>query len=348
MPDLSQYHIDKALQSLSILAQNTDDSYLWNRGSAQVPVLQSSGKYFVYGREVGARQSPAGSVARSVRSLRTLGSEAAEVDYTLSTQSYSTTEYALRDFVSDAEIRDSEAALAPLMDTATELRNSVMNDAEQLAARIMFDGGNYNAGNKLLLTTGASGTTWANSNANSDPLGNIRAARSAIKPILQREPNTLILTDGAAKALAEHAEIKGVLQYTDSRLLMSGQGIPNPLRGLNILIGGAVGNTAAEGAAYSGQFLVQDYTAGAANVDAALVCYVPPGQKAGLRTVSSFLTLLAPDATTGQRGVTLRSWRDEKRKGWIVEAAITMDVRFPFQDGSGNNTGAYLIRGCSI
>jgi hypothetical protein len=347
MPSVfTQYHINQALASMSILPANPDVAYASRigMGVARRPVDKVSNVYFIYGREISGSKSAAGAVARNLRSMRAPGAVAGEIDFSLSTSPYQCTEYALSDFVADAEIRDSDAPLSPILDAATNAKNWVMNDVEQVWAKICLDLTSYNASNKTTLVTGT--TSWlAYTSATSDPLANIRAARKRLELILQRPPNTMILIAESARVLAEHPQIKDLCKYTEKGFeLLGGEGLPPALRNLRIVVASAVTNTAAEGASYTPGYIALD----SAGNDFALICYVPDGGGVGPRGVTSFTMFDAPDQTTNQRGLSVRSWRDEARKGWKVEAAQTVDFRYIFQDGSSLNTGAYIFSGTTL
>jgi len=340
MPDLNSVHINKALASLSLAFQNDLDSYVVGRACAERRVENSSDKYFLYGRDFASKKSPAGSTARALASVRLPGAEAAEVDYSLSSNPYVCAQYALRDLVTDEEIGQADPPLRPILDAATRLVAQLRNDQEAVFARIAADGANYPSTNKVTLTTGGTGTSWRSyTSANSDPLGNLRTAKETLQKTLQRPPNTLVLSADTARYLADHPAIKDIAKYTDPTWL-TGNGLPKVLRGLNVVLAEAVADTAAEGAAYSGDYLFLDRTNGRA---CALVCYVPPGRTIGPRGLASFVCFNKRDDTTGSFGISTRAYREEKRKGWIVEACVTFDIRFPVVDGSGLNTGAYLI-----
>lgn len=346
MPTASSVHISRALDDMSIAYENDARAYVWQHGCARRPVSQDSDQYFIYSRDYGSEKGQAGSTAKARASVRMPGTEAAEQDYNLSSGSYQCREYARRDFVSDREISKSDSPLAPVMDAGRELMHTLMNEMEDIFARLVLDPNQYAAACKTLLTTGGSGTSWASAtSANSSPLKNLRDGRAAIIKTLQRPPNTLLLSDQSAQILADHSEVKDILKYEHGDAWLEGTGLPEELRGLNIVVGSAVANTAAAGAAYSGDFLFVEPTTANAN---AVLCYVPPGHLIGPRSVTSFACFEAPDQTTGKRSLSLRQYRDEKRKGVIVEAAITLDFKPIVVDGSSLITGAYLIRGTTL
>jgi len=337
------------MDSMSIAFTNAADTYVLNKICARRPVTNDTDQYFIYSRDFGSDRGLPGSSARARASVRLPGTNAAEAIYSLSTASYTAREYARRDFVSDKEIRKADSVLAPMQDAAQMLLETIANETEDILARIVCDNALYNAACKVTLTTGGSGTSWGQgsyASANSSPLGNLRTGRAAIIRTLQRAPNTLVLSDGTAQALADHPELKDILKYTDGKMWIEGTGLPEEIRGLNIVVASAVANTAAAGAAYSGEFIFQE--AGGTNKQVAILCYVPPGKVIGARSMASFAWFDSTDQTTQKRGFSLRQWRDEDRKGFVVEASTTMDIRPIVVDGSSLITGAYLIRECTV
>ena len=119
-------------------------------------------------------------------------------------------------------------------------------------------------------------------------------------------------------------------------------GLPAVLRGLEVIEGATQKNTAAEGAAFSGGNVWQadDGTA------LALVFYRNPNPS--LRTVSLGYTFEAPDDATGARGYSVRRWREEARKGDMIEAAFMRDWRLVAVDSGGLAVGGYLITSVTV
>lgn len=344
--DLSTVHINRALESMSVLLMNEDNQYLLQKVCARRPVDVVSDNFFRYGREAG-RRSPTGGTGASARNLVSVtgaGSPAPVVDTSISFGTYNAQRYSLRDLVTDKELLNQDQPLNLLQDTAKILRQRILNDAEYVCVSVIGNAGNYPSANKATLTTGANGTSWKKASAagtGSNPLNDIRTARITVEKIIQREVNTLAMSATTRYHLADHNQLSGILQYTDS-LYLQGDGIPPALRGLEIVAGKAVGDTAAEGAAFSGDYLFQDWTDGT-NKDIAIACYVPPEKTIGPRGFASFIWFDCPDETTRQRGVSLRAYRDDASRGWWVEAAITFDVQPGIVDSNSKITGAYQI-----
>ena len=185
MPAIGQVHIDQALTHLSVMYRNS--AYVADQVFPVVPVDKRSNRYFVYRKEDFLSASPI-SAGGSMLSLRRPGAEAAEIDYGLSTQSYYAEEYAYRGFVADAEVAASDSPLQPESDQAIQLTERLQLDNELAVANIVCKRANYPASNKAVLTTGASGTSWAQyASANSNPFTDIKNGKLAVIRGVARE-----------------------------------------------------------------------------------------------------------------------------------------------------------------
>ncbi len=339
MPALSQIHIDQALTNLSVLYRNA--SYIADQAFPILPVNKRSNRYFVYRKEDFLSASSV-SASGIPASLRRPGTEAAEIDYGLSTSNYYAEEYAYRGFVADAEVAAADNPLQPDMDQTIQLTERLMLDNEIAVANIIGKRANYPASNKNVLTTGASGTSWAQyASVNSLPFNDIKNAKLAVIKGIAREPNTMLLSVDAARTLADHPNVKDLVKYTHQDALTI-SGLPKVMRGLNVVEGAVQKNTAAEGAAYSGGNLWQadDGTA------MALIFY--RAETPTLRAVSFGYTFESPDDATGARGLSVRRWREEKRKGSMIEAAFLRDWRLIAIDGGGLALGGYLLSSVTV
>lgn len=350
--DLSSVHANRALASLSVLLNSDQDTFLLNRMCARRPVENLSDIYFEHGREGAYKSDTAGqSDKRFLPSLTAAGAPAAVVEHTLAQRTYVAHRYALKELVTDQEIQKSDDPLQPIKDAATMLAMRIRNDAEQICANVTARYAAYPAGNRTQLTTGANGTSWNKASAAgtaSEPLTDIRVGRIVVERSIQRPANTLVLSALTKYHLNDHDDFKGILQYTDGSYL-EGEGIPEVLRGLKLVVGKAVANISKDGAAYSGDYLYGDQDeATAANQPCAIICYVPESRTIGVRGFSSFIWFDVRDETTKTFGVSTRTWRDDDRRGWFVEAAQTLDVRSGISNSTPAITGAYCISRAAI
>jgi hypothetical protein len=350
MPSLGQIHIDQALTNVSVMYRNM--AYVAGDVFPTVPVPKRSDKYFVYDKASFLSGTGLDAQGRP-RSLRAPGAEAAEVDYTLSTQAYFAEEYAKRGIVTDAEVAYSDAPLQPETDQTLQLTEQLLIDNEMVVANIAGNTSNYPTANKKQLVSGAGtnpGDSSWNSYAqtNSNPFANIKAAKVQVISQIAKEPNAMFVGLDVARVLIDHPTIKDIVKYTDPETLTPA-GLPKVLRGLTIMEGGAQKNTAAEGQPFSGGYIWEAVNGSGTTYNGmALIYHKAPAP--GLRMVSFGYTFEGPDDTTGVRGLSVRRWREDKRKGQLVEVSFLRDWRFIAVDGSTNGwasaglaTGGYLI-----
>jgi len=334
MPAVAQVHIDQALTQISVMYRN--QTYVADQVFPVVPAAKRSDKYFLYRKEDFLSPSPA-SGSGALASLRRPGTEAAEIDFSVSTATYFAEEYSYRGLVTDAEAAAADNPLQPDTDPTVQLTERLMLDNEISVAAIACKRASYATGNKVALTGGGTGTSWAQyASVNSKPFTDIKNGKLAVIKGVAREANTLLLSVDTARVLADHPEVKELVKYVhQDALTMSG--LPKVLRGMTVIEGAAQKNTAAEGAAYSGANVWQADDA----TSLALLFYRNPNPTP--RSVSLGYTFEAPDDATGARGYAVRRWREEKRKGTMIEVSFLRDWRLIAVDGSGLALGGYLI-----
>jgi hypothetical protein len=334
MPPVSQIHIDQALTNISVMYRNS--AYVADQVFPTVPVAKRSDRYFLYRKEDFLTASPTSAAGAPV-SLRRPGTEAAEIDYSVSTATYYAEEYAYRGLVTDAEASASDNPLQPDMDQTVQLTERLMLDNESAVAGIACKRANYPSANKVALTTGASGTSWAQySSTSSVPFTDIKNGKLAVIHGIGREPNAMLLSVDTARTLADHPNVKDLVKYVNQDALTM-SGLPKTLRGLSVIEGAAQKNTAVEGAAFSGANVWQ------ADDGTALALLFYRNTSPSLRGVSLGYTFETPDDATGARGYAVRRWRDEKRKGSLIEVSFLRDWRLIAVDSSSLALGGYLI-----
>jgi len=334
MPALGQIHIDQALTNISVMYRN--QAYVADQVFPIVPAAKRSDKYFLFRKEDFLTPSGASGSA-ALASLRRPGTEAAEIDYSVSTATYFAEEYAYRGLVTDAEAAAADNPMQPDMDQTLQLTERLMLDNEISVAAIACKRANYPASNKTALTGGGTGTSWAQyASANSSPFADIKNGKLAVIKGIAREANAILLGVDTARTLADHPAVKDLVKYVhQDALTMSG--LPKVLRGMDVIEGATQKNTAAEGAAYSGANVWQADDGSSM----ALIFYRNPNPS--LRSVAFGYTFEAPDDAVGVRGYAVRRWRDEKRKGTLIEVSFLRDWRLIAVDASGLALGGYLI-----
>jgi hypothetical protein len=313
-----------------------NETYVADQVLPVLPVSKRSDKYYLYKKEDFLSPSPA-SGSGVAASLRRPGTEAAEIDYSVSTAMYFAEEYAYRGLVTDAEASAADNPMQPDIDQTIQLTERLTLDNETAVAAIACKRANFPSSNKVALTGGGTGTSWAQyASANSNPFSDIKNGKLAVIKGIAREANTILLGVDTARTLADHPLVKDLVKYVhEDALTMSG--LPKVIRGLAVIEGATQKSTAAEGASYSGANVWQADD----GTSLALIFYRNPTPSK--RMVSFGYTFEAPDDATGSRGYSARRWREEKRKGSMIEVSFLRDWRLIAVDSGGLSLGGYLI-----
>lgn len=273
--------IDPALSNVSV--KYTNDTFIADQIFPVVPVSKQTGKYYVYDK----------SNLRIDKSLRAAGSGANEVDFGLSTSSFSCDDHALKGFVAD-EIQDqAEAALNPLIDETDAITEKLMLDRESALATTMASTANFTQNVTL------AGTTQWSDYANSDPIGDVRTARTTVHASTFKKPNTLIMGKQVFDMLIEHPAIIERIKYSQLGVVTA-ELLARVFQVERVLVGEAGANTAAEGQADSMSYVWGKH---------AWVAYINP--RVSLKSLTVGLTF-----TYKTRIV--KRWRDEDREGTYV------------------------------
>lgn len=281
MPTVRDVVVDPALSNVSI--KYTNEQFIADRIMPTLNVRKQNGKYYVYDK----------SNLRIDETLRSSGSGANEVDYSLSRDTYSCDDHALKEFVEDEVQDQADAALNPLVDATEHLTEKLMLDREKSLADLMADTGNITNNDTL------SGTDQWSDYDNSDPIGDVRTARISVHSNIFKRPNTLALSKEVYDVLIDHPDITDRIKYSQL-----GVATPELLARIfqvdQVLIGEAGYNTATEGASDSLGYVWGKH---------AWVIYISP--RVSLKTVTFGWTF-----TYKQRMV--KRWRDEDREGTYV------------------------------
>lgn len=117
------------------------------------------------------------------------------------------------------EVRIANAAGIDLAAKKNELAKAKVEIAKEYSiATLLTTGGNY-AGNTVALTTGASGTSWAQfASANSDPVTEVATRDEAMRKKIGRRSNVMFLAAGVYSKLRFHPKIQALVQYGSSKV----------------------------------------------------------------------------------------------------------------------------------
>lgn len=334
MPTLGSVHIDRALTNLSVAYRN--DDYVADMVAPLLPVDKRSDKYFVYDKEAFLKASGVDTNGLP-KSIRRPTAEAAEVDFTLSTDSFFCEEYSLSELVPYENVQAADAPLQPYIDATETLTDKIMLDIEIGVATRAMKAGNYPSANKVTLTTGGSGTSWASySSTASVPFTNLSNAKNAVRASIMRIPNRILLNYQVAEILSGHPAYLDRYKYTTNEIATK-SGLNPVIRGLQVVEGSAIKATNTDGATFASGDVWVDSGSNAA----ALVYY--SDRSVAPRSMHFMRQFEAPDAALGTRGYTTQRFELPSRKSSKVQVSTTRDFKFVAVNGSSQAIGGYLI-----
>lgn len=295
--------VDPALSNVSVKYSN--DIFIADMIFPMVPVAKQTGKYYVYDK----------ANLRIDKTARAAGSAANEIDFGVGpTGTFSCDDHALKGFVAD-EIQDqADAALNPLIDETETVTEKLLLDRELNLANLITNASNVTNGVTL------SGTSqWSDYN-NSDPIGDIRTARTTVHQNTFRKPNTIVMGKQVFDQLAEHPQIIERIKYSQIGVLTE-ELLARIFQVQKIVVGEAGQNTGVEGQTDSLSYVWGKH---------AIICYIAPAVR--IKQVTFGYTF-----TYSKRMV--KRWRDEDREGTYVRIGNDNYVQKIIAVGA-----AYLIR----
>ncbi len=239
MPITKNIRKDKILTNLSVRFSNPD--YIADSIFPILPVNDKSGVYFRYDR---ANQR------NDVSDLQTGRSEAAEVDYDLTQESYGPLlKHSLKKFINEEELELSETPLAPQTDATMFLADKMAIRKEKLLADFLADTANVTQNTTL------SGTDQWDDYANSDPFDDIQTGIDEVKKQSGFMPNIMHMGYEVWAKLKNHPDLLERVKYTNVAVLTKELFIGLFPEIKELVIGAAVVNTAKESQTASMSFI---------------------------------------------------------------------------------------------
>lgn len=306
MPLIQNAYVDRILTQVSVAYKNDSNAFVAEKVFPTVQVEKRTGKYFVYDK----------SNLRSVNSKRTGKAYAKEIEFGLTKSNYGPLhEHSLRKFIENDEFSQADDPYNPRIDTTTVLTEALMIEKELALATTLLD--------TAIVTnnTTKSGTSQWSDYSNSDPFADITTAISTIKSASLLTPNTLVLSWPVWLKLRNHPDLIERVKYSAFGMLTV-----EHLKELfpeisNVIIAGAMYNSANEGATDALSFVWGK------SVWLMNVAPVP-----ALRTVSAGYHLQLMAART------VENWRRGDNKGEYVQVTDYYEGKLVAADG------IYLIK----
>lgn len=290
-------HMDKALTNISIGYAN--EQYIASSIFKSVKVDKQSDRYYVFGMDK----------FRTHNDLRAPGTDANEINWNFSDDTYYTEGHALRHSIADEEILNADEGFNLEAEGAELVQEGILLNKEVDAASKVLDPNNYDA--SLKLTMGAGGTKkW--SDPDSDPRLDIAKAKQAMHLKAGIRPNTLIISEAVLNVLLMHPKLAAMVQYVQTPVLAMEQlklllGVPN------ILVGSAMKSTVTNpGQVAANGVDPLNYIWG----NSAVLAYIAP--TAGRKTISLGYTFEWNQGGLG--AIQTRKFYETSRKATVVES----------------------------
>lgn len=202
----SDVHIDAAMP-------NVATGYRLDEGAADIalPVIttdKASNKYFQW--------SNVNAFKRVIPNKAAPGGGVPEINPALSTDSYSTEEYALGAFVPSEVMANADAPLQPMQAAVARVMNALRLEREIRVATLLRTSGSWDSSVVLSLAAGAK---W-NGGVSSDPVANLHAIIEAA----QMPVTDIIMSEQVRNRFATNAAVQKFFAMNNSG---GGQGIPS-------------------------------------------------------------------------------------------------------------------------
>lgn len=303
-PTASDVHVNAPLTSISVAWQQDDREFIADDVFPVVPVRHQGNRYYVYNRD---------NWFRAQAEKRGVSRESAGSGFTVdNTPTYFADVYAFHKDVDD-QIRANQDAVIDLDRDATEFVTRDLKLKKELTWAAKF----FTTGVWTGSTTGTDitpGILWDAGGSN--PIEDIRAQLLSTKRRTGFRASKVVMGEEVWNVLQDHPDFLSRIQYTQTAIVTTGL-LAAVLGVDDVMIAGAVQNTAIEGAAEDMQFIFGKNL---------LVVYAPP--RAGLMTPSGGYTFAWTGLFgAGALGTRIMRFRMEHLKSDRVEGEMSYDQK---------------------
>lgn len=289
MPTVGSVHVNAPLTNLAIKYKNL--ALVGERILPVVPVIKEADKYYVFRKEELVTE----------KTLRAAGAEAKEMDWDVDTATYSGQEYALRHLVPDRIVANADAPVRPKITATYKLTQKILLEAEQRIATAV----------QLTTNVGSSATPSIKWDGTSPDIEkDVDTGKDAVRKAAGVEPTSIVLPYSVMLAVKRDSTVRNLIRYTvpGDILLRSGD-LPPVLWNLELIVAGAIRNTANEG---------QTESLGDVWTDNVLVFY---------KEATPSLDALSLGYIFRVGSFIVKTYRVETRNGDMIEVALIQDEK---------------------
>lgn len=249
-PTPSDVHVNAPLTNISIAFLQNANDFVASKVFPNISVSKQSDRYYVYNR---------GDFNRDEMQLRAPGTESAGSGYTLdNTPTYYAPRHSIHKDIPDEVRANADAVLNPDREATVFVSHKALIKREKI-----FAANHFTTGKWATDVTGVASAPSASqfiqwSDANADPIIDIRKAKRVVRESTGFEPNKLVLGRPVFDALLDHPDIIDRIKYgqTQGGPAMASNAILAALLGVEeILVMNAIENTSAEGQTAAHSFI---------------------------------------------------------------------------------------------
>lgn len=311
-PTPGDVHVNQPLTNISIAFLQNANNFVATRVFPNIPVSKQSDRYYVYDR---------GEFNRDEMKERAPATESAGGGYSLdNTPTYFATQYSFHRDIPDQVRANADSVLNPDREATAYVTHKALIRREKLWAARYFAASVWTTEytGVAATPTGSQRLRWSDANAN--PIEDVREGKRTIAQSTGFEPNKLVLGRAVYDALLDHPDIIDRIKYGQTAGAPAMAGADSLARLFNvdeILVMNGIENTAQEGRTATHSFIGGKH---------AMLCYSTPTP--GLMTPTAGYTFSWTGLLgNGAEGNRIRSFRLEQLQADRVEIDMAFDLR---------------------
>lgn len=316
-PTPGDVHVNTPLTNISIAYLQNAANFVAARVFPNIPVSKQSDRYYTYER---------GDFNRDEMAERAPGTESAGSGYRLdNTPTYYAPVYAIHKDIPDQVRSNADAMLNQDREAVAFVTHKALIKREKIWVNRYFAGGIWTFDYDGVASAPGANQVLQWSDANSNPIENVRFAKRAILESTGFEPNKLVLGRAVYDVLLDHPDIIDRVKYGQTPgapAMASRQKLAELFEVDSIEVSNAIENTAKEG-----QTAAHSFIAG----KKALLTYAAPNP--GLMTPSAGYTFSwTGHLGAGAEGNRIKQFRLEQIASDRVEIEMAFDAKLVAAD----------------